>query len=366
MKKSKLLLASACLFLNIGIISGVASSNLLKGEHYIVAHAEEEVKTETMDFTNIEGFAKWESSYKEKILEYDVGNVTLASANRQTGTITNMPVTKGGDVSFVGKGITITKATLKCLKWGSKSQTITAHYSTDGGKNYTSTGEKSSTFELTTEFADGVNAIKYTFSSSTAQIGISSLSITYKMAGSATEKTFAETFTETSQVSSQLSFGFTKENGETPVYTGFNGMSLNFKTNVDFTGKTKGTDFTEAGMMFVKGSDVSATYSKKTAVALPEDAKKATQTDYSKEFIVRLGDIPVSDWETDVTVVPYILIDGTYYFGTASATNVIEVAGAYSSSEATITLSDESVVNVKDVAAAIEDFYIANSLMIGE
>lgn len=143
-------------------------------------------------------------------------------------------------------------------------------------------------------------------------------------------------------------------------YSDYNNMSLNFKTDFDFTGKTQGTDFTEAGMMFIQGSDVSATYSKTTVEALPGDAKTATQTDYSKAFIVRLGDIPVTDWGTDVTVVPYILIDGTYYFGTASATNVIEVAGAYSSSEATITLSDESVVKVKDVAAAIEGYYNSN------
>lgn len=147
---------------------------------------------------------------------------------------------------------------------------------------------------------------------------------------------------------------------------GVSNMSLNFKTDFDFTDKTQGTDFTEAGMMFIKGSDVSATYSKTTAEALPEGAIIATQTNYAKEFIVRLEDIPVSDWETKVTVVPYILIDGTYYFGTASATNVIEVAGAYSSSEATITLSDASVVNVKDVAAEIAVYYNANKNSLGE
>ncbi len=138
-------------------------------------------------------------------------------------------------------------------------------------------------------------------------------------------------------------------------------MSLNFKTDFDFTGKTQGTDFTEAGMMFVKGSDVSATYSKKTANVLPEGAIKATQTNYGKEFIVRLEDIPVKDWGTKVTVVPYILFEGTYYFGTAGVTSVIETAAAYASSDATITLSDESVVNVRDVAAAIEGYYNSNN-----
>ena len=142
-----------------------------------------------------------------------------------------------------------------------------------------------------------------------------------------------------------------------PSITNFRDMSLNFKTDYDFTGKVQGTDFTEAGMMIVKGSDVSATYSKKTANALPEGAIKATQKDYEKEFIVRLEDIPVKDWATKVTVVPYILLGGTYYFGTAGVTSVIETAAKYISSNATITLSDESVVNVKDVAVAIKSYY---------
>ena len=158
------------------------------------------------------------------------------------------------------------------------------------------------------------------------------------------------------KVSTQLSFAFEKDAEGT--FGGFTNMSLNFRTNLDFSEYTKGIDFTEAGMMIVKGSDVSATYSKKTAEALPEGAIKATQTNYGKEFIVRLEDIPVADWEKQVTVVPYILIEGTYYFGTAGVTSVIETADVYASSDATITMSDESVVNVKDVAAAIADYYI--------
>ena len=145
-----------------------------------------------------------------------------------------------------------------------------------------------------------------------------------------------------------------------PSITNFSDMSLNFKTNYDFTSKTQGIDFTEAGMMFIIGSDVSATYSKTTAEALPGDAKTATQTDYSKEFIVRLEDIPVSDWKTKVTVVPYILVDGTYYFGTAGVTTVLNVATEYVSSTATITLSDESVVTVREVALAIAVYSEAN------
>ena len=49
-----------------------------------------------------------------------------------------------------------------------------------------------------------------------------------------------------------------------------------------------------------------------------------------------------------------------YTTGTAGVTSVIDTADVYASSDATITLSDESVVNVKDVAAAIEDYFIIN------
>lgn len=158
-------------------------------------------------------------------------------------------------------------------------------------------------------------------------------------------------------------FSYIKINTEVDhlVFNDYLDMSLNFRTQFDFTGKTQGTDFTEAGMMIVKGSDVSETYSNKTAEALPEGAIKATQTNYGKEFIVRLEDIPVKDWNVKVTVVPYILIEGTYYFGTAGVTSVIDTAAAYASSDATITLSDESVVNVRDVAAAIEGYYNSNN-----
>ena len=138
--------------------------------------------TVTYDFTKISGFSSWSTSYIEHKVTYDEGEVIFASADRQTGTITNMPVTKGGDVVFkLTNGANITKAELVCKQWTTKAQTITMHYSTDGGNTYTKTDVTSSTFTISNDaLPAGTNALKFTFSSSSNQIGIQSLEISYE------------------------------------------------------------------------------------------------------------------------------------------------------------------------------------------
>ena len=93
-----------------------------------------------------------------------------------------MPVTKGQPVEFkLTNGATLTKAELVCKQWGSKAQTITMHYSTNGGSTYTSTDVKSSNFTISNDaLPAGTNAIKFTFSSTSNQIGIQSLEISYE------------------------------------------------------------------------------------------------------------------------------------------------------------------------------------------
>ncbi|MCR5394755.1 MAG: InlB B-repeat-containing protein [Bacteroidales bacterium] len=134
----------------------------------------------TLDFKQINGFDQWGSSYASHTVEYPVGTVTFASANRQNGTITDVPVTMGNDVTFVMKeGSTLKALTLTCRPWGSKAQTITLHTSTDGGSDYESK-ITSSNFKLTADtLPPGTNAVKFTFSSGKNQIGIESLAITY-------------------------------------------------------------------------------------------------------------------------------------------------------------------------------------------
>ena len=138
--------------------------------------------TATYDFTKISGFSNWTNSYIEHTVEYDEGDVIFASANKQSGTITNMPVTKGGDVVFkLTNGAKITKATLVCKQWTTKAQTITMHYSTNGGSTYTTTGVTSNNFTISNDaLPAGTNAIKFTFNSTKNQVGIQSLEISYE------------------------------------------------------------------------------------------------------------------------------------------------------------------------------------------
>lgn len=135
----------------------------------------------TYDFTKISGFNDWGSSYTKHVLKYDVADVVFSSANKNTGTITDRPVTKGQPICVVmSAGKTIKSVKLICKQWGTKSQMITLNTSTDGGTNYAATTTKSSNFTLSaSDIADGVNAVKFTFSSTSNQVGISSLELTY-------------------------------------------------------------------------------------------------------------------------------------------------------------------------------------------
>ena len=145
------------------------------------ARLEAKADSATFDFTDISGFSSWGNSYSKHDVSYDQGTVTFASASKQTSTITDRPVTKGGNVIFVAKsGITLSGLTFTCKQWSAKGQTITLHSSTNGGDSYTSTGVTSTNFALTNNsLPEGTNAVKFTFSSTSNQVGITSLAITY-------------------------------------------------------------------------------------------------------------------------------------------------------------------------------------------
>ena len=132
-----------------------------------------------LDFTKIDGFSSWKNSYSEHVVEYDDATVTFTAASKQTGTITNQPITKGQPVTVVMKNnATLSGVKFVCTQWGTKAQTITLHYSVDGGKTYTSTGITSTTFNISSEELPlGTNAVKLTFSSSSNQIGIASCTL---------------------------------------------------------------------------------------------------------------------------------------------------------------------------------------------
>lgn len=135
----------------------------------------------TFDFTQIPGFADWSTNYSKHTVTYDEGVVTFASANKNSSTITNQPVSKGGDLTLVmNNSQTINSLEFTCTKWGTKEQTITLNTSTDGGDTWTKTTNTSSNFVLTVgSLPEGVNAIKFTFSRTNNQIGYKSLKINY-------------------------------------------------------------------------------------------------------------------------------------------------------------------------------------------
>lgn len=134
----------------------------------------------TYNFSAISDFASWGTTYKEHIVDYDIATATFESANHQTGTITDIPVTKGNYVSFVLKDrdSRIKEVTFVCRQWPNKAQTITLNYSTNGGTSYLSTGTTSTNFTITKNNLNAnTNAVKITFSSTSNQVGISSCTI---------------------------------------------------------------------------------------------------------------------------------------------------------------------------------------------
>ena len=135
------------------------------------------------EFNDIPGFDEWGTGYSERTVEYTEATVVFASANHQTSTMTDVPVTKGQEVSLVLKSAvasSIKNVKFVCRQWGSKAQTITLHGSTDGGQNYTSTGITSNNFTISgTNLPEGTNAVKITFNNSSNQVGIESAEIDY-------------------------------------------------------------------------------------------------------------------------------------------------------------------------------------------
>ena len=172
----------------ITISGGGASSQTVSLSMTVTAPAH--IYQYTHDFTAISGFSGWsQGSYSARTLPYDIiGNdgvnddqVYMADVCRQGSTITNMPVTKGSDVELKLLNNTkyITAVKLVCEQWGTKTQTITLNYSTDGGTTYSTLSPSITSNNFTIESLSlpaKTNAVKFTFSSASNQVGISSVS----------------------------------------------------------------------------------------------------------------------------------------------------------------------------------------------
>ena len=129
------------------------------------------------------GTTGWGSSYANHSYTASDDVVISMNASKQTGTITDRPVTKGQPVELKlpsDPGVYISGFTFTAKQWTTKAQTITAHYSTNGGSSYTALSGTSTNFSITKSgLTSGTNAIKITFSSTSNQIGLTSFSVTY-------------------------------------------------------------------------------------------------------------------------------------------------------------------------------------------
>lgn len=131
------------------------------------------------DFSKIEGFSEWDTSYSTRVVEYTDATVTFSAACKQTGTITDVPVTKGSEITVVMKNNTVIKSlNLLTKQWTDKVNDVTLNTSTDGGITFTPTSSTAGAGTiLSAPNLNGVNAVKFTFSSQANQIGIAALAL---------------------------------------------------------------------------------------------------------------------------------------------------------------------------------------------
>ena len=192
-------------------------------------------ETESFDFVGWKfagASSGWTSSYAAHTVKGSDVTVNFSKASKQSGTISDCPVTKGSDITVTLNDqatCTITGIELLLKQWGTKTQTVTLNTSADG-KNYTKTTTTSSNFSLTASSLSA-KAVKFTFSSTSNQVGIQSIKVTYTKSasdktnttlsfGDLTSKTLAigETFTATPT----LKAGETEVTGKTLTYKSSN------------------------------------------------------------------------------------------------------------------------------------------------
>lgn len=122
----------------------------------------------------------WPSDYLPHTVSGNVVDVVFSNANKQGQTITDCPVTKGKPITVSlkdPKSYNITGVKLLLKKWGTKKQTVTLNVSANG-KDFTSTSEKSSKFELNASSLTA-KALQFTFSTDN-QVGVQSIEIFYE------------------------------------------------------------------------------------------------------------------------------------------------------------------------------------------
>lgn len=142
--------------------------------------------TATLDFQNCWGSTAWTNSYTAHTVDFTEATVDFSKASKQSSTISEYPVMKGGDVTVTMKtGYTpITKITLQFKQWNTKLQTVkVAAYSTDG-TTFTDLTDGPSASVTDGELVydnvpDGTVAVKFTSTNTSNQIGFTGAVVEY-------------------------------------------------------------------------------------------------------------------------------------------------------------------------------------------
>ena len=269
-------------------------------------------ETESFNFVGwkFDGASDWSQAYTAHTVKGSDVTVNFLKASKQasSSTISDCPVTKGSYITVTlnnQETCTITSIELLLKQWSSKTQTVTLNTSADG-KNYTKTTTTSSNFSLT---ASGLSAkaIKFTFSSTSNQVGVQSIKVTYTKSGSdktnttlsfpnLTSKTLlvGETFTATPT----LKAGDTDVTGKTLTYKSSDENVATVSDKGVVEAKKPGNTTITANFA---GDDTysasSASYAVKVAVndiATLKSLITSTDTDNPQSFTLKLTDAVVT------------------------------------------------------------------------
>ena len=91
----------------------------------------------------------WGGSYASHTQQFSAATVTFSYASKQSGTITDIPVSKGYSstgtryvsLKLKDENVALKSASFALRHWTNKAITITMYYSTDGGTTWTTTGK---------------------------------------------------------------------------------------------------------------------------------------------------------------------------------------------------------------------------------
>lgn len=135
-------------------------------------------------FTEASGFdfSEWSTPYAVRQATYTDDKVIFAGASKQGSgqAIDDRPVTKNKAISLVLTNVAkvITAVRFDYAQWGTKTQTLTMQYSTDHGASYNNFDPVVSATDFVLQVLTlpaGVNAIQVTGSSSSNQVGLTSI-----------------------------------------------------------------------------------------------------------------------------------------------------------------------------------------------